>query len=56
MFTIGFVRDNEIYATLRGWLHLSTAQTLCASLNSNELPPPEEEVGRYDYAMIVEVD
>jgi hypothetical protein len=54
MFTIGFVRKNEVYATLRGWLHLSMAQNLCDHLNSGH-PWTHGEVGEYDYTIIIEI-
>jgi hypothetical protein len=54
MFTIGFVRNNEVYATLRGWLHQSVAQTLCNLLNAG-CPWTHGDVGRFDYTIIIEI-
>lgn len=35
MVTIGFVKDGQTYATLRGWLHLSKAYELCSRFNTS---------------------
>jgi hypothetical protein len=53
MFTIGFVRNNEVYATLRGWLYQSTAIRFCNWLNGSDVRP---EFGRYDYTIIIEIN
>jgi hypothetical protein len=55
MFTIGFVRNNEVYATLRGWLHQSVAQVLCDAFNEKNLTEYADEIGEYDHTIIIEI-